>query len=321
MNERQQTTAIVPIDARAALERPQRTWSEEARDQAREFLDNRDVRPTTKAVYALALDRFVTWFDKHGNKDRPTAKDIIGFREALKETGLKPNSTNLYLSAVKSFFSWSESMGGARNIARGVKRLKVESGTRIKYPQDAEARRLIENPDTTTLIGLRNRAILEVLARTGSRTIEITRANIDDLQEQDGHQLLFYQGKGRDAKDQKKVLPPQAVDAIDAYLKGRGLTRLSGPLFVSHSERNPNGRLTTRTIRRMVKKGFLDIGVSDPQLSAHSLRHFAATNALKHGASLMNVRDMLGHASTTTTEIYAKNLSRMDTPAEMAIRF
>lgn len=309
---------LVPVDGQGAIVQG---WAGKVKSQISEFLESRDIRPTSKLTYLAALVRFTSWFDLHGNKERPSARDIIAFRESLKESGLAANSVNLYLSAVKSFFSWMESMRLSPNIAKGVKRVKVAGDFLRDCPTPGQTRRLVDSIDGSSLTALRNRAILELLSRTGCRTIEVVRVDIGDIRQQGGLEILHYQGKGRDTKDKIKVLPPQVLDAVTAYLKARGPVHPSDPMFVSHSDRNPLGRLGTRTIRGLVKSGFRKIGIDNARLSAHSLRHFAATSALENGAALLAVRDMLGHKSASTTEIYVHSLQRFKAPAEMAVQF
>ena len=115
------------------------------------------------------------------------------------------------------------------------------------------------------------------MLRTGLRTIEIIRADIEDIRQQSGEAILWIHGKGRDSKNEFVLLTHEALKPIYEYLQARGRVKEPGPLFVSLSDRNRNKRLTTRSIRRIVKEHLRDICLDSDRLTAHSLRHTFAT--------------------------------------------
>ena len=133
--------------------------------------------------------------------------------------------------------------------------------------------------------------------------------------------ILKIWGKGRDEKDAFVVLTDKAYAPIKAYLDTRGTTTLKEPLFISTSNRNLKGRLTTRSISKICKEGFRAIGIDGKEYTAHSLRHTTAVLLLKNG-SLADVQSVLRHSSPATSQIYTKSIEeelRLANPSEMKL--
>lgn len=167
----------------------------------------------------------------------------------------------------------------------------------------------------------RDYAIVNLLLRTGLRCIEVTRLNIEDICYKGGQRILRVWGKGRDERDNFVVLTDKAYQPIKTYLDTRGNTTLKEPMFVSTSNRNQKGRLTTRTISKICKDGFRAIGIDGKEYTAHSLRHTTAVMLLKHG-TLNDVQSVLRHASPVTSQIYTKSIEeelRLQNPSEMKL--
>jgi integrase/recombinase XerC len=153
---------------------------------------------------------------------------------------------------------------------------------------------LLAAPDITTLLGARDRAIIETIYAAGLRISETVALNIEDLDE--FSEVVRIEGKGK--KERLCPLGSMAVEAIGHYLKMRRGVR-SGPLFV-----NKHGsRISARSVRRKLDKYLLAAGI-DPGVSPHTLRHSFATHMLNAGADLRSVQELLGHSSLSTTQIY-----------------
>ena len=161
--------------------------------------------------------------------------------------------------------------------------------------------------------------MLNLLIRTGLRSVEAIRADVEDIRQQGGEALLWIQGKGQDAKDQFVVLTPDSLRPIYEYLQARGTPGQDKPLFASISDRNGGGRLTTRTIRRIAKDRLREIGVDSDRLTAHSLRHTAITLSLEAGATVQEAQALGRHANINTTLIYAHNIDRLKNAPERMI--
>ncbi|MFZ2053357.1 MAG: tyrosine-type recombinase/integrase [Candidatus Aminicenantales bacterium] len=223
--------------------------------------------------------------------------------------------------AVKRFFAYLEGCRKYPNVAKDVKGIKQPKGHLRESPTVSQVRAMLDGIDRSTLQGKRDFALINLMARTGLRTIEIIRADVEDMKQEAGEALLFVQGKGRDSKDEFVLLTEASLGPILDYLKARGKVEPGDPLFASHSDRNGGQRLTTRTLRQITKTAFRSIGVDKKKLSAHSLRHFFATQSLKAGAPLLQVKEALRHASIETTEKYLHNLERIEKGAQRYIDF
>ena len=150
--------------------------------------------------------------------------------------------------------------------------------------------------------------MLNLLIRTGLRTIELIRANIEDVTFKGGKRVLLVHGKGRDEKDNFVVLTDKAFLPIQTYLKTRMRAKVGEPLFVSTGNKSKGKRLVTRTISRIAKEGLKAIGLNNKSYSAHSLRHTTAVNILRAGGSLEAAQNVLRHANISTTQIYTHSI-------------
>jgi len=157
---------------------------------------------------------------------------------------------------------------------------------------------LLAAPDTSTLLGARDRAILETIYSAGLRISELVGLDVDDIDEFSG--ALRIAGKGK--KERLAPLGGMALAAIEVYLAMRNAAFGSGrggALFL-----NKHGkRLSARSVRRNLDKYLLISGIG-LHVSPHTLRHSFATHMLDAGADLRSVQEMLGHASLSTTQIY-----------------
>lgn len=285
------------------------------------FLASQDIRPLSKAVYRQGLEKFTFW--KESNQiTQPDRTTILKFKTYLLESGLSVNTTNSYLVSVKRFFSYLEGERLYPDIAKNVKGAKQPKGFLRESPTLDQVKSMLSGIDTATIRGKRDFAMINLMARTGLRTIELSRSNLEDIKQESGEALLYIQGKGRDSKDEFVLLITDALKPILAYLKARGKTDPKDPLFVSHSDRNYGQRLRTGTIRNVSKASFRSIGIDKPgRMCAHSFRHFFATQSLRAGADLIQVKEAMRHSSIETTQKYLHNLDRIEKGAERFIDF
>ncbi len=284
------------------------------------FLDAQDVRDISKRAYQKGIEKFLSWLASN-QITQPDRGDILRFKSWLIECGLSANTVSSYLVAVKRFFAYLEGIRKYPNVAKDIKGVKQPKGHLRESLTVSQIREMLSHIDTSTLQGKRDFAIVNLMARTGLRTIEIVRANVEDMKQEGGEALLFVQGKGRDSKDSFVILTEKSLKPILAYLKARGRVEPREPLFSSLSDRNKGGRLTTRTIRQLVKVSLRKINVDSKKLSAHSLRHSFATLSLRAGAPLLQVKEALRHASIETTQKYLHNIDRIEKGAERYIDF
>lgn len=222
---------------------------------------------------------------------------------------------------VRKFFEYLESAIGYQNVARGIKGAKRAKGFRQDALTVEQIKELLANIDYSAIQGLRDYALLNLMLRTGLRTIEVIKADVGDIRQQSGEAVLWIHGKGRDSKDEFVLLTQDTLKPIYEYLQVRGRTNGADPLFASLSDRNKNKRLTTRSIRRIVKQHLRGIHIDSDRLTANSLRHTFATLALLNGAPLIQVKEAMRHNSIETTMIYAHSLDRISNGAERYVSF
>ena len=281
------------------------------------FLSECDIRANSKNVYRRGLLNFFRWVEQTGRVIKElTRADILAFKETLLQTHSNLTIAG-YMVALRRFYEWAEGNKLYPNIARGVKSPKRKNAYLKEHLRENQIHQLLQyfegNP--------RDYAIVNLLLRTGLRCIEVTRLNIEDICYKGGQRILRVWGKGRDERDAFVVLTDKAYEPIKEYLETRGSTTLKEPLFVSTSNRNQNGRLTTRTISKICKEGLCAIGLDAHEYTAHSLRHTTAVMLLKNG-TLTDVQSVLRHASPVTSQIYTKSVEeelRLQNPSEMKL--
>ena len=297
-----------------------------------EFVEYIDRGEKTTRTYIVNLRQFVAWLRFTGTS-RPTRQDIILYRQYLTEEHdaimldasssegwtyrtdasghpvkviCKPNTVKQYLQSVRQFFSWTAANGYYPNIAANIHAPKVRQDAHKKEALTATDVLAIEQSiDTTTEQGKRLLAMYLLAVNAGLRTIELSRANIKDIEVKHGNACLYIWGKGHAEADTKKPLAPQVYDAIRDYINSRtDRPTKESPLFVATGNRSGGKRLATTTISTMLKRAMQAAGYDSERLTAHSLRHTAGTNAQEITGNLYLTQQYMRHASPTTTEIY-----------------
>ena len=229
--------------------------------------------------------------------DEAGLRSYVGYLRRSKK--LSRASIQRALSALRTFFSFlvregalSTSPVHSLNMPRQDKKLP-----RFLYQE--EARRLVEAPDTETLAGKRDRAILELIYGSGLREAEAAALNVGDIDFRNGYVTVLGKGSRR----RKEPVGAEASKALKAYLQARmeqdQPADTESPLFLNQR----GGRLTTRSYQNIVAKYAKQAGLAK-SISPHGLRHSFATHLLDNGADIRAVQELLGHASVTTTQIY-----------------
>ena len=225
--------------------------------------------------------------------------DVVSYLSYLTSEGLSAPSTARSLSAVRGFHKFLLIDGLAHtdpteNIEtpRGWKRLP-------KSLSDSDVDSLLEQPDPSTLIGLRDKAMLELLYATGLRASELVGLRLTDINLERGY--LIVMGKG--SKERAVPLGEVAAAAVQQYLdSGRALLlkgRSSEYLFISSKRRGITRQMFWERIKQYARKACIA-----KNISPHTLRHSFATHLLDNGADLRAVQAMLGHSDISTTQIY-----------------
>lgn len=281
-----------------------------------QFLDaatyERGLAPLTRKAYAADLAELLATLRARGRTDwaQVSAEDLVAHLEGLRRRGYADTSLLRYAAALRVFFAWLLAEG----LIPALPTETLQGGKRPRrLPRsvaEGALNELIEAVDGTAPTDLRDRAVLEVLYGCGLRCAELCGLRLHDL---DGKgKVIRVRGKG----GRERVVPygPPAGRALRAYLLWRrafaitwkkgahaaDLLTPEAPLFLS-----PTGRALHRghlaTIVRQRIRAFLPEGA---HATPHTLRHAYATHLLDHGAPLMDIRDLLGHASIATTQIY-----------------
>ena len=276
-----------------------------------------DVKAKSAETYRKATKQFMRYLSENGITE-PTRDTVISWREHLRAEH-KPTTIQLYLTAIKLFFTWLENEGLYKNIANKVKGVKIQKGHKKDSLTSNQSKEVLSDIDTTTAKGKRDFAIVALLLTTGLRTIEIVRADVADLRTVGDSTVLFILGKGRDEKNEYVKVAPQVEKALREYLKTRDIKDESEPLFTSTSNENKGGRLTTRSISKIAKTSLVNAGLNSDRLTAHSFRHTAGTLALMNGAELTQVQQLLRHTNINTTMIYLHSIDRAKNNSEAIV--
>lgn len=281
------------------------------------WLNYLDAKPKTKETYTRNIRPFAEYVERKNIK-RPEREDLLAYRDEIAASH-KPTTTAAYIYAVKAFFTWAEEMGLYPNIAKTVKGPKISKDHKKDYFAADQVKEILAKIDRTTSKGKRDFAIIALMVTTGLRTIEVQRANVEDVTTLAGAVVLFVQGKGHDEKDQYVKIEKPVYEAIAAYEATRKGLSGKDPLFGSEAGKNSGAMMTTRSISRLCKEAMAAAGIVSNRLTAHSFRHTAATLNLKAGGTLEETKQLLRHESIETTLIYSHALTREENRSEARV--
>jgi site-specific recombinase XerD len=283
-----------------------------------EFLDidvsAGDASADTLKTYTRQLYQFLQWCDRRQLNPVTIVKDDVKkYRHwMVKQQQYKPATIALKLAVVRRFYQAAVEKGLiAINPAAGVKppREKFDPAEKITYLEAEEVEILFRTvPHDGSLKSTRDRLILGVMALEGTRTVELHRADIASVVRQGKNLGVRVEGKRS-----IRVVPltPDLARLLVEYLHQRETSgevlKPTRPLFISTGNNSRGQRITRRGIRTIVDT-YLKLAdlkhTPGRTISAHSLRHTAGTLALRSGADLRQVQDLLGHSDPRTTSIY-----------------
>ena len=267
-----------------------------------EFLGYIDVSPKSQETYKNGLNAFYKYICIKNIKN-PNREDILAFREYIKEC-LSISTVNTYMIGVRSFFKWLEYRGIYENITENVKGVKIGNSHRKESLTQMQCQEILENAKDT-----REKIIFILAATCGLRANELVNIKLEDFKIKQGKVCLYVLGKDRDFKEDFVVIPEKLYESINEYIQEYNITDY---LFVSTSNHNNNGKLTTKTLRLIVKNMFKRIGIDSKDYSLHSCRHYFATNSIKNGVDIREVSQALRHKSLSTTTIYLHDLEMLN---------
>ena len=278
-----------------------------------EYLEvERNLSPLTIRNYKHYLFRFANWLGIDKNTDKSVKKitpEVVRqyrlFLSRFKNDDgrtLKKVTQSYHVIALRAFLKWL--------VKRNYKVLSPEkidlpktSSRSLKFLDKDQVYRLLNQPNLSSEIGLRDKAILELLFSTGLRVSELVSLDRDDISLK--RREFGVVGKGGRAR--VVFLSDRAADWLKRYLKSRddGYS----PLFIRYSgkvdpkKQGENMRLTARSVQRIVKK-YTKRAKLPVEATTHTLRHSFATDLLMAGADLRSVQEILGHKNIATTQIY-----------------
>lgn len=263
----------------------------------------RDLSRHTLDAYRADLNQFVEWAARSGvvqldDLDRKMLRRYVAF---LGQRGYARRSIARKASSLRAFLKWC--------LVRGVLAADPSQGLSVpkldrplpRLLRAADAARLCELPPTDDPVGLRDRALLELLYGSGVRVSEACGLDLDDADID--HQAVSVVGKGR--KERRVPMSEPACDAIEAYVRdgrpalaSRAVDGGQAALFLN----TRGNRLDQRGVRHVMSRYLTAEGMTS--VGPHALRHSFATHLLDGGADLRAVQELLGHENLATTQIY-----------------
>jgi integrase/recombinase XerD len=249
-----------------------------------------------------SLIEFADWCSAKRKIDNPRQVTLPILSEYLadrKRSGLAASSIKLVVVALKIFFRFLTGKGVVgRDPAEALALPRIERYL-PETLNELQVEQLIESVDTKVALGLRDRAMIEVLYASGLRISELANARLENFAPEEG--ILRVTGKG----NKTRIVPVgrKACEALAAYLsteRPKLVKRRSGSeIFLS--ERGT--KLTTARIWQIIKRISRHSGL-ETNIYPHLLRHSFATHLLGNGADLRIIQEMLGHADISTTQVY-----------------
>lgn len=268
------------------------------------FLDyltvERGLSRHTRAAYERDLANYVAFLHRMGIASLSSAgKDhIAAFLFSLQQAKRAPATVARHLAAIKAFYRFLVTEGmaptnPAAEIASPKPRSRLPGVLTV-----GEIEQLLDAASPTTILGMRDRAILETLYATGLRVSELTGLNVEDLDLTGG--VVRCLGKG----GRERIVPIGSICAryVGLYLdRARPVLdrRFNRRLFLNRQ----GGTLTRQTVHKLIYRYAQQAGITK-RVGPHTLRHSFATHLLDNGADLRVVQEMLGHADISTTQIY-----------------
>ena len=280
---------------------------EDVEDYLRYSQIERGLSDNTIFAYRQDLMDFLVFLKKEGLDSWPTkAVDIDAFLAEQRDLNKATSSISRMISSLRKFYQWLV----RQNIQKINPMLEIDSPKKehrlpVALSVD-EVTKLLDQPDVTKKLGIRDRALLETLYATGIRVSELINLKFSDLHEE--LKLLKVLGKG--SKERLIPISDVAISWIKSYQE-----KVRDPLLLKSGKytdtiflNNRGGTLTRQAVWQIIKRYCQMAGIKK-NVTPHTLRHTFATHLLENGADLRVVQEILGHSDISTTQIYT-NLSQ-----------
>jgi len=270
------------------------------RDLVREFLSyiqvEKGLSTNTLQSYARDLAKLQAWAEKNRKQiEKIERTDLREWIASMSRAGQAPASVSRAVSAARGFFRFLMLDGHIRRHPAEDIHTPQNNSRLPQFLSEEEMERLLEAPDIKTDIGVRDRAMLEVLYAAGLRVSEMCSLTTSDIDIDSA--LLTCHGKG--SKQRRIPIGKSAVHWLQRYL---GIRKQLGNEAKPDLFLHRGGQMTRQTAWSIIKIYAARAGV--PDISPHTLRHSFGTHLMQHGADSRSVQALLGHADISTTEIY-----------------
>ncbi|MGP1717016.1 MAG: site-specific tyrosine recombinase XerD [Methylophilus sp.] len=257
------------------------------------------LSPNTLASYRNDLKGFSEWASKHALTLWEVQSHHVQEYLAHRFPQVKVRSINRLIATLRRFYRYALLM----NLIKQDPTLHIEAPKMPKQlpktMSESQVEDLLHAPDVDTPLGMRDRAMLELLYASGLRVSELVNISIAEVSTQDG--VVRVTGKGR--KTRLVPMGQEAAEWIDRYLAQARAGILKGSLSNAVFVTNRGDAMTRHAFWHLIQRYALQAGISQ-HISPHVLRHAFATHLLNHGADLRVVQMLLGHADISTTQIY-----------------
>lgn len=256
-------------------------------------------------------------------------EQVAAWRDQLTAEGMTNSSIRRKLTALRSLFSYLQTYGylGA-NPAHGkfVSAPAVPRDGKTVGLSPADCRRLLNAPTEETPAGLRDRALIGVLAYSGCRVGELCRLRVKDYRQSGEHRVLCIQGKG--GKERTTPLHLEAVERLAAWIEAGGFfEERDGPLFRPAVSPRGQGRdgftrkaIGVRAVEKLIGR-YASALQLDPAVTVHSLRVTALTTARERGSDIIDLQDFAGHADPRTTLSYIRSRDRLSNSPAYVLKY
>ena len=277
-------------------------WTPILREYEQHLLAIRQLANPTVRNYMNDLAAFMVFLAETGCLDEvasPDRRQLRSYLAWLANRRYAKSSISRKLTALRTFFGWLQETGRTESNETDLVSAPKQPRTLPYVVSEHEIERLLDAPDTSTALGLRDRALIELIYASGIRVSEASSMDVADVSTNARECRVF--GKG--SKQRIVLLGGSAVQWLTDYVshsRTKLATRRSGEAMFLNKL---GGRLSERGIQSIVKKHALAAGL-DAAFHTHILRHSFATHLLNGGADLRVVQDLLGHESPSTTQIY-----------------
>lgn len=287
----------------------------------------------TRSNYDRDLNQFLTFIGvpavhlEHLANVRPT--HVAAWRDQLRADGMTNATIRRKLTALRSLYTYLHIYGySGANPAHGdfVDVPSVARDGKTVGLSPADCRRLLDVPDASTPVGVRDRAMIAVLAYTGCRVGELTKLKAGSYKSTGGHKVLEIYGKG--GKERRVPLHPEATERLEAWLDVSGLREhVAEPLFPPQITARGKGSdgfgataLTRRAVQLLIEKYVRKLKL-DPAVTVHSMRVTAITTARERGSDIIDLQDFAGHADPRTTLTYIRSRDRLSKSPAYVLRY